>query len=54
MAVKETTPAGLSMNPTMLEVSKLYLEKYEHLEPDDRKLFRIVLGRAIAEQGKQA
>jgi hypothetical protein len=41
MAVKvnEVAPA----NPLMLEIAKLYLTKYETLEPDDRKLFRVVL-----------
>ena len=32
-------PANLSM----LEIARLYLEKYEILEPDDRKLFRQII-----------
>jgi hypothetical protein len=34
---------GTPVNPEMLEVARLYLEKYETLEPDDRKLFRQII-----------
>jgi hypothetical protein len=57
MAVKSNEGTFVPANPLMLEVAKLYLEKYERLEPDDRKLFRMALaqfttGRLNEEQGK--
>ena len=40
---QEGTSVLIPANPEMLEVARLYLEKYETLEPDDRKLFRQVI-----------
>lgn len=33
----------VSPNEKMLDVILLHLEKYEHLEPEDRKLYRKVI-----------
>ena len=40
---QEGTSGLIPANTEMLEVARLYLEKYETLEPDDRKLFRQVI-----------
>ena len=40
---QEGTSGLIPANLSMLEIARLYLEKYEILEPDDRKLFRQVI-----------
>jgi hypothetical protein len=49
---QEGTSVWLPANPEMLEIARLYLEKYETLEPDDRKLFRKIILQFNAGTGR--